>query len=262
MDVENFIVGQHRKYLQARTDELNWEYLDLYDAVSQKQLRELLAAIHADLVMLFEMMNRRLPTGDDGAHFWADESRSLIFAIEIVTTLRSQLEGTQYSFEIDSYYARIFDEHSKWLSASGGSTIPPHTAAVNIYYIKPMFNASAGLQVHELYVIGERLERLGSGGFGEVYRYRHPYIDMDFAVKVFSPMFASDEDEEEGEKRFFREAKMLFLLNHPNIVRIYDVGRIEGRPYMKMELIDGMNMNEFRVRYHSIPFANAGRAIS
>ena len=51
---------------------------------------------------------------------------------------------------------------------------------------------------------------------------------MDFAVKIYQPWFMTPEEKNEGEKRFFREAKILFSLNHPNIVRIYDAGRIDG----------------------------------
>ncbi|NRF96017.1 hypothetical protein HQN89_35025 [Paenibacillus frigoriresistens] len=61
-------------------------------------------------------------------------------------------------------------------------------------------------------------DRIGYGGFGTVYKYRHPVLDMDFAVKIFEPVFASNEDNIEGEKRFLREAKMLFQLQNEHIV--------------------------------------------
>ena len=73
-------------------------------------------------------------------------------------------------------------------------------------------------------------EQLGYGGFGAVYKYRHTLLEMDFAIKIFEPLFASNDDKLEGEKRFFREAKMLFHLNHENIVRVYDIGRTNGKP--------------------------------
>lgn len=63
-------------------------------------------------------------------------------------------------------------------------------------------------------------ENLGRGGFGAVRKYHHKLLDMDFALKLFEPIFVSNEENIEGEKRFFREAKILFSLNHENIVRI------------------------------------------
>lgn len=88
-------------------------------------------------------------------------------------------------------------------------------------------------------------ELLGQGGFGTVYRYHNQYLDMDFAVKIYNPWFASNEEREEGEKRFFREANMLFSVNSRHIVRIYDAGRVDGNPFIRMELIDGADLSKF-----------------
>ena len=89
-------------------------------------------------------------------------------------------------------------------------------------------------------------ELIGKGGFGEVYRYHHLYTDRDFAVKIYYPVFLTDEkDKELGEKRFFREARMLYDLNHPNIVRIYDSGWINGNPFIRMDLLNGRNLIGF-----------------
>ena len=110
--------------------------------------------------------------------------------------------------------------------------------------------------------VNERLQPLGEGGFGAVYPYHHPVLDMDFAVKVFSPVFVSGEEELKAEKRFFREAKMLFVLNHPNIVRVYDVGRIKGRPFIKMELVEGESLQKLHDETGNLSFGDAAKAIS
>lgn len=85
-------------------------------------------------------------------------------------------------------------------------------------------------------------QRVGSGGFGTVYRQHHKLLDMDFAVKVFEPVFVSKDENIDGERRFFREAKMLFRLNNEQIVRIYDVGRIDEKPFIRMEFLDGYTL--------------------
>jgi eukaryotic-like serine/threonine-protein kinase len=87
----------------------------------------------------------------------------------------------------------------------------------------------------------ERLERLGGGGFGEVYRYRHKLIEVDFAVKILNPAFAAEGDR--SLDRFLLESRILFRLNHPNIVRIYDVGLMGRRPFIRMELVEGETLN-------------------
>lgn len=88
----------------------------------------------------------------------------------------------------------------------------------------------------------EDLGVIGSGGFGEVKRYKHKLLDMDFAFKFYSPIFANETDR--NLERFFREAKILFKLSHPNIIKIYDVGVLNGKPFIRMELFQGKNLNQ------------------
>lgn len=86
------------------------------------------------------------------------------------------------------------------------------------------------------------LEVIGSGGFGEVKRMRHNLLRMDFAFKFFSPIF-SNEDERNLE-RFFKEAQILFRLNHQNIIKVYDVGLLGSKPFIRMELFEGKSLNQ------------------
>ena len=95
---------------------------------------------------------------------------------------------------------------------------------------------------------------LGDGGFGVVYPYHHSILDLDFAVKQFAPVFADAEEQSEGEKRFFREAKMLFSLHHDNIVQIYNAGYINGNAYILMELIKGFNLEKMIEKYSVLPY--------
>ena len=87
-----------------------------------------------------------------------------------------------------------------------------------------------------------KVDQIGSGGFGSVFKYHNECLDMDFAVKVYSPIFVSSDEQKNGEKRFFREAKMLFQLNHTNIVKIYDAGRMAEGPFIRMEYIEGYDL--------------------
>lgn len=103
----------------------------------------------------------------------------------------------------------------------------------------------------------KRVEQIGSGGFGCVFKYHNDCLDMDFAVKVYSPIFVSSEEQKNGEKRFFREAKMLFQLNHVNIVKIYDAGRISEGPFIRMEYIEGYDLNELQKRRGMLSFQNS-----
>ena len=57
----------------------------------------------------------------------------------------------------------------------------------------------------------DQLERIGNGGYGSVYRYHNDVLDMDFAVKIYEPVFVSPEEQAEGEKKIFLgKRKMMF----------------------------------------------------
>lgn len=118
-----------------------------------------------------------------------------------------------------------------------------------------IFAIESGTDRFSLDVLPEELRSENKrGGFGCIYKYHHKLLDMDFALKLFDPIFVSDEENIEGEKRFFREAKILFYLNHENIVRVYDIGRYNGQPYIRMEYVDGYNMQEYITKNGTVSF--------
>ena len=49
-------------------------------------------------------------------------------------------------------------------------------------------------------------------------------------------------DEQDAVARFRREAQVLARLHHPNLPRVTDLGEVQGKPYMAMELIDGEDL--------------------
>ncbi len=83
--------------------------------------------------------------------------------------------------------------------------------------------------------------RLGRGGMATVYRAHDPSISRDVAIKFLHASLAEDD---ECRDRFLREARAAGGLSHPNIVVVHDVGEIEGRPYMAMEMLEGMALSE------------------
>jgi eukaryotic-like serine/threonine-protein kinase len=85
---------------------------------------------------------------------------------------------------------------------------------------------------------------LGEGGFGVVYAGLHVMLGERVAIKCLKPVGTTDEDRERGAQQFLREARILFGLGHPAIVRLYDVGVIEQRqiPYVVLELLTGTTL--------------------
>jgi serine/threonine protein kinase len=76
---------------------------------------------------------------------------------------------------------------------------------------------------------------LGRGGMGGVYLARDGDLDRLVALKV--PRFALDDPE--AVERFQREARAAATIDHPNVCRVYDVGRIDGLPYITMAYVEG-----------------------
>src|ERR1700684_4536621 len=85
------------------------------------------------------------------------------------------------------------------------------------------------------------LEKIGSGGMGEVYRASDERLGRDVAIKILKPSLANDQDRL---RRFEQEARAAAALSHPNIVAIYDIGMHDGAPYIVSELLEGQTLRE------------------
>ena len=86
----------------------------------------------------------------------------------------------------------------------------------------------------------ELVEEVGEGGMATVFRARDRELRRDVAVKVLFPHLAKRDD---VVRRFHREARAAAGLDHPNILRVYDVGGGEGDPpYIVMELVRGRSL--------------------
>jgi hypothetical protein len=88
---------------------------------------------------------------------------------------------------------------------------------------------------------------------GEVYRARDPRLGRTVAIKVLPASVSADASRRH---RFEHEARTTGLLNHPNILVVYDVGDHEGAPYLVTELLDGETLRE-RLRAVAIPARKA-----
>ncbi|NNE00197.1 MAG: serine/threonine protein kinase [Pirellulaceae bacterium] len=82
----------------------------------------------------------------------------------------------------------------------------------------------------------ELIEEVGRGGMGVVFRARQVSLNREVAVKmILRGRLASDADLQ----RFLGEASATAKLEHPNIVPVYEVGDIEGRPFFSMQYVEG-----------------------
>jgi serine/threonine protein kinase len=95
--------------------------------------------------------------------------------------------------------------------------------------------------------VGDRLgdfeivEVAGAGGMGVVYKARQQSLERDVALKVIRDEIAS---EPEYRERFLREARLAASVDHPNVVTVYDVRDEDGRLYLVMQWIDGIDLRQ------------------
>lgn len=96
---------------------------------------------------------------------------------------------------------------------------------------------------------------LGHGGMGVVLKARHRHLKRDVAVKLIK---TSRQLDPHSVSRFHREMEAIGKLDHPNIVRASDAGVDEnGRPFLVMELLHGINIEEYVRKNRSMPVKTA-----
>ena len=82
---------------------------------------------------------------------------------------------------------------------------------------------------------------LGSGSGGVVYAAWDSHLGRRLALKVFE---SRGGDADESWRRLIHEAQLIARLDHPNVVTVHDVGAIDGRAFIAMELVDGHDLSE------------------
>jgi len=95
------------------------------------------------------------------------------------------------------------------------------------------------------FVIAEKyrlLERLGAGGMGAVYLCEHVHMGRHVALKVLPLAQAEDPA---SLARFYREARAVARLDHPNIVRAHDIDCEDKLHFLVLEYVDGCNLHAF-----------------
>ncbi len=106
------------------------------------------------------------------------------------------------------------------------------------------------------------IEKIGSGGMGEVYRALDTRLEREVALKLVSetylitgvgsgspspvsPAHGTHNSDHLSHERFLREARSAATLNHPNVCAIHDTGEHDGRPYLVMELLRGETLKHY-----------------
>ena len=118
-------------------------------------------------------------------------------------------------------------------AAAGGAAAPAKTVVLGDYRL---------------------VKKLGQGGMGAVYKAHQLSLDRDAAVKIMTKELAGQPAFVE---RFKREARVMAKLDHPHILRIYDVGEAHGYHYLAMEYVDGGTIDSWLRKQGKFTIADA-----
>lgn len=98
------------------------------------------------------------------------------------------------------------------------------------------------------------LRPIASGGMGKVLLARHTAMGRLVALKILAP---AQQPDASAIRRFFREGRALAALDHPNIVRAYDMGQHESLFYLALEYVEGESLGQVVRRRGALPVAEA-----
>ncbi len=134
-------------------------------------------------------------------------------------------------------------------------------AAVAAFGVDPSFASGGGESAgqDDVEELGELrdyklLEQLGKGGMGTVYKALHTKLKRVVAVKLLSPERMNDAA---AVARFQREMEAVGKLDHPNIVRATDAGEVDGKSFLVMEYVEGLDISDLVRRVGPLPIADA-----
>ncbi len=100
----------------------------------------------------------------------------------------------------------------------------------------------------------EVVKNLGAGGMGDVVEAVHPIIGKKVAIKV---MRSTAKDSLVEARRLLEEARAVNAIRHPGIVDIFGAGVLpDGRPYLVMELLEGLSLLEFQQKLRPVPMGD------
>jgi serine/threonine protein kinase len=156
---------------------------------------------------------------------------------------------------LDSYVEKLRENGPLPATASELSTVMVRDGILTKFQARQLLQGKWRRFVLGKYKI---LERLGSGGMGLVYLCEHKLMRRRVAVKVLPTSRSKDPSALE---RFYREARAVAALDHPNIVRAYDIDQDGDVHFLVMEYIEGASLQEVVKSHEPLPVATAANYI-
>src|ERR1700735_4889791 len=141
--------------------------------------------------------------------------------------------------------------------ATSASTPPPRTPAPARTPSHSSLSSSSGSLAEGRFLPGALLADryrivalLGRGGMGEVYRAHDLTLGQEVALKFLPEVAARNPG---ALARFYNEIRLARQFSHSSVCRVYDLGEVEGQPYLSMEYVDGEDLGSLLRRIGRLP---------
>jgi eukaryotic-like serine/threonine-protein kinase len=158
---------------------------------------------------------------------------------------------------VDGHCPDCGDAPTRLGDAGDAVTIPPSRPAG----VTGQARASTAGPLHVSQEFGSRyhiIRLLGAGGMGSVYQAWDKELEVAVAIKVIRPEAMADPAAaKEIEKRFKRELLLARQVTHRNVVRIHDIGEIDGIKYITMPYVQGSDLASILAREGRMPVVRA-----
>lgn len=203
-------------YLKKRCEDIQIEKAlrleELYNDIDNPKLRIIFATLHQEFNRLISFMYNKT-----NGHFNADESRALDYYINFFEDTKYTLKDTMYSFDLNEDYKKFLNECTKFLSLSGGSTIPADLNRIRIIDYEPIFFLRRSIKVNRNSEDKRfNIKLIGSGSYAQVFKYHDDFYDIDVIIKK------ADKNLNEKEiERFKKEYSIMKNMNSPYILKVY-----------------------------------------
>ena len=237
VNVEHFL---KQKYQEFQISEV-LKTEELYDDISNIDLKNLLAILHQEFNRLFKYM-----FGKGNNHFNAIESRQLLAYIKLYEDLQYVLKDTGLSFKINDDYQNFIQQCKDFLKESGGSTIPTDLKRIRLIDYEPIFIMQRTVKVST----NESARRypiklIGKGSYASVFKYKDEFYDKNFIIKR-----ANDELDEKELERFKKEFLTMKELKSPYVLDVYrydDINKEYYAEYADETLCDFIDKNNSKL---------------
>jgi len=203
-------------YLKKRCEDIQIEKAlrleELYNDIDNPKLRIIFATLHQEFNRLISFMYNKT-----NGHFNADESRALDYYINFFEDTKYTLKDTIYSFDLNEDYKKFLNDCTKFLSLSGGSTIPADLNRIRIIDYEPIFFLQKSIKVSRNSEDKRfNIKPIGTGTYAQVFKYHDDFYDTDVVIKRANKNLNEKEIE-----RFKKEYSIMKSMNSPYILKVY-----------------------------------------